>query len=282
VSELWKNLLPLHKRTFLETLFGSRAPITENDLTKKEQRGLRSLVDAAEKKAVGYEQQKTDNPRSYFKMVDSWMESIPALVGIAKTDPDWQEMARLRGIPGGMENLPHEKFYEMTERIGLRYGRTLGQFGASWLAVAGGSPDEIEDFVMQQVDMFTNQGQGFGVQEELQQAKESAVRNPRAGGHGSMQYEDYDKNKNYPRDLALTFGRFSYSPTQQGGTRVTDRYDFDNEFRRPAVEEYEKMGTLKKAAAVARRFYHGAPLASELGNAYIGKEGRKAGGYPAG
>jgi hypothetical protein len=99
----------------------------------------------------------------------------------------------------------------------------------------------------------------------------------RASISGSDPYSEDDK-KYYPIWNAL--GRFSYDKDPSGDARVKDIYDFYNEQRAPYVREYEKMGEAKKALAMIPAALESIeklnlkPLASEVGMAYIGRNGR--------
>ena len=104
------------------------------------------------------------------------------------------------------------------------------------------------------------------------------------GRQGNVQYSDYSKFKEGPQhnphiSLENTLGRFNYVQNPDGSITVTDRYDFVNPQREEAIKTYEGMGPARKALEVAKRTLQKPAtlpltLASELGNAYIGREGR--------
>ena len=104
------------------------------------------------------------------------------------------------------------------------------------------------------------------------------------GRQGNVQYADYSKFKEGPQhnphiSLENTLGRFNYTQNPDGSITVTDRYDFVNPQREEAIKAYEGMGPARKALEVAKRTLQKPAtfpltLASELGNAYIGREGR--------
>lgn len=104
------------------------------------------------------------------------------------------------------------------------------------------------------------------------------------GRQGNVQYADYSKFKEGPQhnphiSLENTLGRFNYVQNPDGSITVTDRYDFVNPQREEAIKAYEGMGPARKALEVAKRTLQKPAtfpltLASELGNAYIGREGR--------
>jgi hypothetical protein len=104
------------------------------------------------------------------------------------------------------------------------------------------------------------------------------------GRKGNVQYADYEKFNVGPQhnphiSLSTTLGRFNYTQNPDGSLTVVDRYDFANPGREEAIKAYEGMGPARKALEVAKRtaqrpFAFPLSLASELGNAYIGREGR--------
>ena len=104
------------------------------------------------------------------------------------------------------------------------------------------------------------------------------------GRQGNVQYSDYSKFKAGPEhnphiSLENTLGRFNYVQNPDGSITVIDRYDFVNPQREEAIKAYEGMGPARKALEVAKRTLQKPAtfpltLASELGNAYIGREGR--------
>jgi len=98
---------------------------------------------------------------------------------------------------------------------------------------------------------------------------------------GSIGYDDYRWG-----GLQKTLGNFSYTTDPSTGRRViTDKYDFWNDYRAPLVEEYEAMSPIERIRQVAlnaasplgtRGHRQGQlyGIASEVGNAYIGRKGR--------
>jgi hypothetical protein len=106
-------------------------------------------------------------------------------------------------------------------------------------------------------------------------------------GGSSVQYKDYDKfmgmnaKPEYDPQIATqsTLGRFNYQ-TAPNQTVITDRYDFSNPQRQEAVEAYNGMSNWQKPFEIIKRsasinpIVMGMKIGSELGNAYIGNEGR--------
>ena len=108
------------------------------------------------------------------------------------------------------------------------------------------------------------------------------------GSKGDVQYKDYAKfsgenaRPEYNPQIATrtALGRFNYAQNPDGTLRVTDRYDFANEARNPAVAAYQQMNPVQRALTVAKNTFLDNPMkwvtnaGNELGNAYIGNEGR--------
>lgn len=125
-------------------------------------------------------------------------------------------------------------------------------------------------------------------QEELAGIQAVIEQSQKRGSKGDVQYKDYSAftgrnarpefNPQIATKTAL--GRFNYTQNPDGSYTVTDRYDFFNPERQQAIEEYQQMTPVKRALTVAGRTLADNPmkwptnLASELGNAYIGNEGR--------
>lgn len=120
--------------------------------------------------------------------------------------------------------------------------------------------------------------------EQIMALREVVQTAEQKGRKGNVQYSDYEKFKAGPQhnphiSLENTLGRFNYTQNPDGSITVTDRYDFVNPQREEAIKAYEGMGPARKALEVAKRslskpFTFPLTLASELGNAYIGREGR--------
>jgi len=120
--------------------------------------------------------------------------------------------------------------------------------------------------------------------EQIMALREVVQTAEQKGRKGNVQYSDYEKFKAGPEhnphiSLENTLGRFNYVRNPDGSLTVTDRYDFVNPQREEAIQAYENMGPARKALEVAKRslskpFTFPLTLASELGNAYIGREGR--------
>ena len=106
---------------------------------------------------------------------------------------------------------------------------------------------------------------------------------------GNVQYADYataSKNgqlQTYNPVTRQTLGRFVYVTDPNTGERhIIDNYDFSNPERDRSVAEYAQMDPFEKALAVAKNSITSTAgednsksgLLGEIGNAYIGKDGR--------
>ena len=98
---------------------------------------------------------------------------------------------------------------------------------------------------------------------------------------GSVNYGDYDQTKAGEMTtvfgvdpIAYSLGRFTYQTDPKGQTSVKDTYEFSNPSRDESVKEYSKMNQPEKILNIVKRsLVDGAQPLSEIGNAYIGKEG---------
>lgn len=117
----------------------------------------------------------------------------------------------------------------------------------------------------------------------MQKAVDAAAARTGQTQKGSVQYVDYPRGEQIGPDfkpVGQTLGRFTYEKQPDGTTVIRDRYDFYNEGRAKNIESYEKMGGGEKALTVAGRalknlFTGNIPgIPQELGDAYIGREGR--------
>jgi hypothetical protein len=118
----------------------------------------------------------------------------------------------------------------------------------------------------------------------IRQAVEANQQRTGATTRGNVGYEDYPKNEQIGPGyvpIETTLGRFNYRVQPDGTIRATDRYDFWNDERMKNVLRYEAMSAPRRAVqapleAVGRFFRTLDPraAASELGDAFIGREGR--------
>lgn len=125
-------------------------------------------------------------------------------------------------------------------------------------------------------------------QEELAGIQAVIDQSQKRGSKGDVQYKDYSaftgvnaRPEYNPQIAAKTaLGRFNYTQNPDGSTVVTDRYDFSNPERQASVDAYAKMNPVTRAMTVVGKTVADNPLkwptnlANELGNAYIGNEGR--------
>lgn len=121
---------------------------------------------------------------------------------------------------------------------------------------------------------------------ELAAMREAVLRNQQRTGataRGNVGYEDYPRPEQMGpgyEPVKTTLGRFNYRVAPDGALRLLDRYDFLNDERRPNVEYYEAMSPVRRGVeaplqALFKLFTRGPhSFAGELGDAFIGREGR--------
>ena len=293
----WKKSVPIDARFFLQTLLGNRnKPFTASDVTPEELQQINQVI-------------KESKPNNLYRAKDDILKGkmTEILVNASKNDPDWARYSFLKNKRNEWEktnssnmfdpppfkyNEEYSKLYtKLTDRYEKIAQNADPNFKYSVLnssyAVGqslGKQPKEIENNYLN--DSNTNA-------EKIINSGQNRLKKISEGG-GDVQYEDYPNNAgliaqgvipNKPNKIATALGRFNYETDKSGNTVVKDNYDFWNEGRKPAVESYEKMNPLVKAAVVPVRAI--ADILSmggqgfnpiwgvqEVGNAYIGRNGR--------
>jgi hypothetical protein len=122
--------------------------------------------------------------------------------------------------------------------------------------------------------------------EELAAMRDAVARNQARTGattRGNAGYADYPQGTEIgPGYVPIenVLGRFNYRVLPDGSLRILDRYDFLNDERKANVERYEAMSPMRRNVtaplAALRRLLSQGPrgFAGELGDAFIGREGR--------
>jgi len=245
----WKKSIPIDARFFLQTLLGD-----------KNKPFTASDVTPEELQQIN-QVVKESKPNNLFRAKDDILNGkiSEILINASKNDPDWARYSFLKNKRNEWEetnsntfNPPPFKYEEEYSKLYYKLKERSGQ-------------------------------------NRLKKISE---------GNGNVQYEDYPNDAgliaqgvmpNKPNKIATALGRFNYETDKSGNTVVKDNYDFWNEGRESAVEYYEKMNPLVKAAVVPVRAIasilsmggqgfnpiRGVQQAlGEVGNAYIGRNGR--------
>lgn len=122
--------------------------------------------------------------------------------------------------------------------------------------------------------------------DELEAIRAAVLANQARTGattRGSVAYQDYPEAAQAGPGyvpIESTLGRFNYRVLPDGSVRALDRYDFLNDERKADVERYEAMSPTRRAIqaplTALSQLLSGRPrsAAGELGNAFIGREGR--------
>jgi len=123
-------------------------------------------------------------------------------------------------------------------------------------------------------------------QRELDNLRAAIIKNQQRTGataRGNVGYADYPSGEEIQPGYApieSTLGRFNYRISPQGGLTATDRYDFWNDERKNNVTRYQQMTPLERGvrAPLSALGYllslDPRAAAGELGDAFIGREGR--------
>lgn len=283
---------------YLQTLFGDRSkPFTEKDFTKAELKEMELAID----KSKGRLEEQADRNLSTNKQLLQTMQTLNTsadkIIPLLQKDKEWKQLGQLGKKYDYNLDMPDDvkyKYNELRENVLNRY-RDLAPGKTLWGILGETNPDVIRQTYTDRYNAYSGEGQKDMVINDLQKA--ALNKQQIAKGAGNVQYSDYVEGRPETRaaamknseiqgsysdapTTAMTLGRFGYETTPEGKRVVKDNYDFYNDVRAPQVDEYEKMGPIRKAATVAKDVGLSAltlspyGIASTIGNAYIGKDGR--------
>ena len=298
IYELWKQNVPASARMYLQTLFGDRSkPFTEKDFTKSELAEMEAAINASKTRLQEKSEANLNHNMAYLQHINTLSTGADKLIPLIKKDKEWKEFGKLTKQYGSYPDMPEEarsNYSKLFNTLIERYGNLApGKF--IWSIMGQTDPNAIKDAYKQRLDYFSGNGQQEEVIKDLQKA--ALNKQQIARGEGNVQYNDYTESMpenrlaamknselqgNYSDapTIAKSLGRFTYETTPEGKRVIKDNYDFYNDVRAPIVDAYEKMGPVEKTARVAQDVGLGAlsldpySIASTIGNAYIGKDGR--------
>jgi hypothetical protein len=284
IYEWWKRNVPADARLYTQTLFGDRTkPFTEKDFTPSELKALEETIQASKPRlASSLKDQKleAENAQRFSNMYSA--DNANKMLSMVKKDPEWKQLSAMHNkyLKEGELQIPEKyrnQYAILSQKIGDRY-KDFG-IGTDNLSTALASQNNIPQ-------IFNNL-LNKSITDSPQNLVDKAARNEQYinQGTGNVQYSDYVAaninrgiNAGAVSDKAL--GRFQYKTDPITGQRqIIDNYDFSNPSRDRSVESYSNMGPVEKAANVITKGIksnHGPflGLAGEVGNAYIGKDGR--------
>ena len=295
---LWKEHIPASARMYLQTLLGDRSkPFTEKDFTKNELKEMESVIG----KSRGRLEEQADRNLSTNKQLLQTIQTLDTgadkIIPLLQKDKEWKQLGQLGKKYDYNLNMPDDikyKYNELRENVLNRY-KDLAPGKTLWGILGETNPDVIKSAYKQRLEHFAGEGQKEMVINDLQKA--ALNKQQIANGAGNVQYSDYVEGRPETKaaaiknseiqgsysdapTTAMTLGRFGYETTSEGKRVVKDKYDFYNDVRAPQVDAYEKMGPIEKAASVAKDVGLSAlslspyGIASTIGNAYIGKNGK--------
>ena len=276
VYDLWKSIVPMRERFYLQTLFGDREkPLTEEDLTPDDLKSIESTIQEARGNRIRDAQKQLSYSLYLDKKKNEMEAAIPVLENAAKNDPDWVEYQTLswekdRDRKRELWDILEDKYYSLVGSEQVFYPML-------------DKPKEIGSGIKDYVKNYLASSP-LKAQEEIARLESDYPSN-------DVQYEDYLDSQD--TGLTTTFlidddyvgdtlGKFNYKTDNEGNRVVIDDYDFHNETQEKYIDEYEKMGPLEKLVQVAKRggvrVVYGQGIkgvAQSIGNAYIGRDGRK-------
>jgi hypothetical protein len=290
--EWWKRNVPADARLYTQTLFGDRTkPFTEKDFTPSELKNFEGIIKASKPRLeAGLIKQQAEANRATkdAQNVSSLFSSDNAkkMLNMIKKDPEWQQLSTMHNkyLKEGELQIP-DKYSNQYAILANKIGDRYKNFGIGWDGIKAGL--EASNNIPQVFNNLLNNHYAINYAKEV---ADKASKNEQYinQGTGNVQYPDYRYalDKKYVGSLQETpttvLGRFQYKTDPTTGQRqIIDNYDFSNSTRDNSVDAYEKMGPIKKAANVLKNGLFGSveeitgmPLLGEIGNAYIGKNGR--------
>jgi hypothetical protein len=282
--EWWKQNVPADARLYTQTLFGDRTkPFTEKDFTPNELKNLEEIIQASKPRLKsGLENQKfeAETNRRFTDMYSA--DNAKKLLSMVNKDPEWKQLSAMHNkyLKDGELQIPEKysnQYAILSQKIGNRY-KDFG-IGTDNLSTALMSQNNIPKIFN---DLLTK-----SVYDSPEYLANKAARNEQYinQGIGNVQYLDYEAAKiNRGLDAGAispnTLGKFQYKTDPITGQRqIIDNYDFSNPKRDASVEAYSTMNPIEKATNVITKGIKSKQgpfmgLAGEVGNAYIGKDGR--------
>ena len=259
LKRAYQGAIPVHARTYLETVFGKKDDITEKDFTPKDLAEVEKLVQISQGKRNTRLQEREDRAQNLQRMLESVEKGKKEGVARLLKDPNWARTTALFSIQNPTEEEQDMRWNAYTSL--LKNHQDLG-LGESVLGVVGKDPKALQKYFDERYDRFV------GDAEEVDRL--SRTPDP---GSGTVQYGDYPSDAGVDPVLK-TLGRFSYSTLPDGRRVVTDNYDFYNEVRKKEVDAYEKMSPSRRALEVLKESTIGLSPINAIANAYIGRDGR--------
>lgn len=265
LSGLWKRALPSDARVFLSTLAGNRSPVTEEDFRPDELAEMRGLIEDKTRKLkekgkdLSASQQEFNN-----------FSPVNFALTVAK-DPEWRELGQLFAYQDKITPAQETRRNELHSRVFSRYEKQVPSL-KMLNYVLGETPASVMKYTQSYKNNIVNSENQKDIQSTADLAHQYATKG------GNIQYEDMNYSAT-PRALT-TLGRFNFSRKPDNAVEITDRYDFSNEYWDPAVENYKSMTPLNRMMHVisdiarTKAYTNPRELASILGNAYIGADGR--------
>lgn len=276
IYEWWKQNVPSDARAYLQTLFGDRKqPFTEKDFTKKELQQMESAILKSKPRLMDkahVKQQQIEAALKWGDPLDTHVYSPELANNLAKELKNDDVYKKLINEKKNYSDENMNLFDVLQNKYKEKYGLEFDDFRK---LIESKNPYNVP--LLFEYKNSTAEPPPIGLntpQQQIEKYKQNYAL--AASGTGNVQYQDYPKN-GIP--MADTLGRFQYKTDPSTGSRqIIDDYNFYNAKRADDVNRYEQMNPLEKAAAVIKKGFTGndfiKDMAGEIGNAYIGKNGR--------
>jgi len=186
-------------------------------------------------------------------------------------DPEWRELGQLSAYQDKITPAQETRRNELHSRVFSRYEKQVPSLKMLYYAL-GETPANVMKITQSYKNNIVNSENQKDIQSTADLAHQYATKG------GNIQYEDMNYSAT-PRAMT-TLGRFNFSRKPDNAVEITDRYDFSNETRDSAVENYKSMTPFNRMMSVmsdiarTKAYTNPQDLASILGNAYIGADGR--------
>jgi hypothetical protein len=275
LGRAYRQFIPADARIYLETLFGKRDPVTAKDFTPQELARIEDAIRTSRVYRTEEHQSAVDLAESMLKHLDRVDRGRKQGVKELLRDPEWKRSGKLWAIKDPTDE-QRQQMSDSWKKIHRRHAENLG-FGEDIMTLLGETdPKKLQSYFDERYQRYAGEGQIQKVANDLEKYSRliENIKNQEVP-RGDVQYEHYRTPEDKRPTIERTLGRFTYTTLPDGRRVVTDNYDFYNEARSKSVNEYEKMSPSQRALEVIRRSAtRGTGLVNELGNAYIGRDGR--------
>lgn len=261
-KQAYRRNIPVDARVYLETLFGNRAQVTEKDFTRDELSKIEQAIRGSQEYAQENRKKLQNEVQAVKDLEQRLNRGRKEGASRLASDPEWSN--KIWNIENPTEEQLNQQWQSWTNLFERNKDLAWGE--DIMTLIGEKNPKEIQKY-------FDSRYERLMGDDRIQRLLSGLDTEPDTGT-GSVQYKHYPTPQSQRPVIERTLGRFSFSTLPDGKRVVTDNYDFYNEFRKKDVEAYEKMSPARRAMEVFKRAVRTGHPAGEIGNAYIGRDGR--------